>query len=171
LKNFCKPFPSPPQAYLAFSPATLRSPALFFPSRGPARLTQHYGPARNRSCAAQLRSPPRGPLQPVSPPPPCVADRWGPGVIPDLRPGPEPEPPARAVPWLRAAVPAPARCSGTWARTSGPPFPFYSAPPHKNSQTLATPRRHRTLGAAASFDLLGRGFSADEGWCRSVAWR
>jgi hypothetical protein len=37
---------------------------------------------------------------------------------------------------------------------------------------VAQRRRHlKTLGAAASFDLRGRGLSAVKKWSRSFAWR
>jgi hypothetical protein len=71
--------------------------------------------------AAQSTFSPAGPRRLLSL---CLADGWGPVVIPDLRPDPEPEPTTHAAPWLRAASPVPTRCPGTWARTSGPPCPF-----------------------------------------------
>jgi hypothetical protein len=114
-------------------------------------LNQSRGPTAQptNSRAAQLRSPLSGPVaDPRRLLSLRLADGWGPVVIPDLRPDPEPEPPARAAPWLRAAFPAPTRCPGTWARASGPPCPFiarrrtkspnpsYTAPP-------PNPRRRR----------------------------
>jgi hypothetical protein len=135
-------------------------------------LNQSRDPAAQptKSRAAQLRSPPLGPSWPSTYPPAQprrllslrLADGWGPVVIPDLRPDPEPEPPARVAPWLCAAFPAPTRYPGTWARASGPPCPFiarrrteapnpsYTAPPPNPRRRY----RHRTPSAPS---LLRRG--------------
>jgi hypothetical protein len=122
------------------------------------------------SCAAQLGSPPRGPSWPSTYPPAQprrllslrLADGWGPVVIPDLRPDPESEPPARAAPWLRAAFPAPTRCPGTWARASGPPCPFIArrrteAPNPSYTAPPPNPRRHRRYRTPPAPSLLRRG--------------
>jgi hypothetical protein len=157
-KKNCKPFPSPPLAYLAF---------------GPARLTQHCGPARNRSRAAQLRSPPRGPLQPASPPPPCLADRWDPSVITFTSPEPAVRPhraASRRVPRTPAPPPLGPHAQATRdvykSRRHLLPYPF--AP---TRVTLATPPDLRTLGAAAAIGLRLRRLFFVVGQCGSSAWR
>jgi hypothetical protein len=89
-------------------------------SRGPARLFQLRSPACLASRAAHLwlKSGPRRLLSL------CLADGWGPVVIPDLRPDPEPNPTERVAPWLRVASLAPMHGPKTWACASGPASPF-----------------------------------------------
>jgi hypothetical protein len=122
-------------------------PFFSFPASGPIFPAQPSWFARPSSPFQPLQPSqltPRGPLQPASSPPPCVADRWGPVVIPDLRPDPKPNPTVRCG---RVASPARPRLL-PWARTPRRPgMPIraaatsYPTPFAPTRVTLATPRR------------------------------
>jgi hypothetical protein len=96
-------------------------------------------PACLVSRAAHLR-PKAGPRR-LSPP--AGAARWGPVVIPDLRPDPEPRPSPTGL------NSAPARCPWPWARASRPPSPFKG---RRRTEAPRNPSRHR---AAAGLETLG----------------
>jgi hypothetical protein len=109
-------FSSP--SFPCFQPSNPLQPSTALPA---AQLNLFSSSTQLVYPAAQPTFGPAGPRRLLSL---RLADRWGPVVIPDLRPDPEPHP--GSAPKLDPTVPAAHPCTPAppWARTSGPPCPL-----------------------------------------------